>query len=702
MKIVILIQARMTSSRLPGKVLMDFNFSKKQKSTFLEYQIRRIQKSKDLDAQIGVVTTGLSSDDPIKQLCDDLDVYCYRGSEHDVLDRYFNAAKELKADVVVRITSDCPLVDPNIISRCINKLVQKNYDFVGSTEPLPTTFPDGMDVSVFTFSALEDSYQKGLKPSEREHVTFYITENKENYKIGKIENKVDLSEYRLCIDYPDDVEMIQKIFSHFEEDDNPYLIPMERIIEIIDKFDLKNINSSHSFGEGWQSAFEKDKKSQKVDQNQANHLDHTKTDLLWEKQVEYIPGGAQTFSKMPNAHVKGAAPKLLNRGKGGRVWDFDNNEYIDFVLGLGPIILGHCFKEVDDAYSSCASNYFTTPSLGHPLEAELAEKLSDIIPCAEMVRFGKNGSDATAGAVRLARGLTNRNIIGCCGYHGWQDWFIGQTPRNRGIPKVIGEMTIPFQYNDIKSVEKIFEENHGNVAALVMEAFGAEFPEDNFLERVKEICHKNGALLIYDEVITGFRFSLGGAQKKLGVTPDIACFGKAIANGYPLSVIAGKKEYMEQFEDVFFSFTYGGELPSIAASLKTIEVIEREGVINDILVKGERFIQGFNSAAHSLEVDYMRAFGDGSWPKYEIDERFGFTTNEILTLFQQELVRRGMLTRTTPFICYTHSHSDIENLIHACKESMAIVDKALTEKNLHNYIDGEVIQTIIRDENIKH
>ena len=705
MKIVILIQARMSSSRLPGKVLRKVSLPNGGQETLLEYQVKRLKSLRDghlIDATIGVVTTGMSTDDPIYDLCNEIDIYCYRGSEDDVLDRYYNAARELSADIIVRITSDCPLVDPHIINLSIQKLVEDGYDFVSSTEPLPTTFPDGMDVSVFTYSALKDSYKYGLKPSDREHVTFYITNKENNYKVGKINNDKDLSDYRLCVDYEDDMELIQKIMSNIDIKKDAHTITKDEIIEIVDVYSLKAINSSHVFGEGWSTSFKKDKENISLNKNLAKHLNHKKTDSAWEEQVKYIPGGAQTFSKMPNAHVSGAAPKLLSKGKGSRVWDLDNNEYVDFVLGLGPVILGHCYKQVDDAFYKCASEQFITPSLGHPLEAKLGKRLSEIIPCAEMVRYGKNGSDATAGAVRLARGITERDIIGCCGYHGWQDWFIGQTPRNKGIPDCIGNMTIPFQYNDIDSVKKLFDENKGKVAALIMEPVGAELPEDGFLENVKRLCHENGALLIFDEVVTGFRFDIGGVQKKFGVTPDIACFGKAIANGYPLSVIAGKKEYMSQFEDVFFSFTYGGELPSIAAALKTIEILEKEEVINDILLKGEMFIEGFNKAAKELDINYMRAFGIGSWPKYEIDTVFGYNSNELLTLFQQELVRRGMLTRTTPFICYTHSLSDIHRLLKACKESMAIVDNAIKKNALFDYIDGDIIQTIIRDENIKH
>lgn len=699
MNVAVLIQARLGSTRLPNKVLNMIDVGG-YLHPILGFQIKRLQRHLPAGYVLGVVTTGSPADDQIKQLCEEYSIYCFRGSENDLVDRYYNSALEINADVVVRVTSDCPLLDPNLIVLAVEKLVAEQLDFVGTCEPLPTTFPDGMDVSVFSFAALESTYINANKYSDREHMTFYVSDPNNDFKIGKLDCDKDLSSYRICLDYPDDLDLIKEVVKH--SDGKSLDLTMEEIIEIIDNFHLKELNSGHKFGEGWKSAFDKDLEFGGGAQNFASKLCHDITDKLWEEQIKYIPGGAQTFSKMPNAHVKGAAPKLLLRGSGSRVWDLDGNEYVDFVLGLGPVILGHSYKKIDDAYYNCARNYFVTPSIGHPLEAVLAKKLSELIPSCEMVRYGKNGSDATAGAVRLARGITRRNLVACCGYHGWQDWFIGQTPRNRGIPECIGDMTISFKYNDIKSLERIFRDNKDDLACVIMEPIGSEEPGETFLHDVRELCDKNGALLIFDEVVTGFRFNLGGAQKLFNVIPDLSCFGKAIANGYPLSVIAGKAKYMKEYEDVFFSFTYGGELPAIAAALKTIEVLERTNALVKIDELGLRLIQGLNTVVKEEGISFFRAYGRGPWPKYEFDAVGYYTTNELLTLFQQELVRQGFLTRTTPFICFTHSNADIDNLVEASRKALRVVKKSIDDKKVLENIDGEIIQTIIRDQNIKH
>ena len=699
-KVALLIQARMSSTRFPGKVLEEVNPREGYFMPMLQYQIERLSRLKK-SLMVGVVTSAASADDKIAKLCENIGTYCYRGSGFDLLSRYYCAAEEINAETIVRVTSDCPLIDPKIVEDLLQIYLNNEHDFVSNTEPLPTTYPDGMDVSIFSFKSLKKSYEEALKPSEREHVTFYITNNPKKFKLYKLDLKNDLSKYRLTVDYKRDLLLIRKIFDVFKEK-KIYQPGLSYIINVIDNNSLFKVNEGHRFGEGWISSFERDKEKNNFEGKLSKPLELKKTNYAWKKQIKYIPGGAQTFSKMPNAYCEGSSPKLLYRGKGGHVWDLDDNEYCDFVLGLGPIILGHCYKEVDKAYSECAANFFSTPSLGHPLEAKLGEKLSEIIPSAEMVRYGKNGSDATAGAVRLARGITGKEIIGCSGYHGWQDWFMGQTNRNRGIPKAIGELTKSFKYNDLNSIENIFENNKGNVAAIIMEPMCAEFPEDDFLKKVKSLCEINSALLIFDEVCTGFRMDIGGAQTLLGVTPDISCFGKAVSNGYPISIIAGKKKYLKEFEDIFFSFTFGGELPAIAAALKTIEILIEKDVCKEIIQKGNLFLKNFNLIAEQLGIDYMRAIGHGSWPKYEISDYKNFSSEQILTLFQQELIKRNILTRSSPFICYQHSNSDIELFLNAAKKAMIVVDNSISKGNLMDNIVGKQIRTIIRDENIKH
>src|SRR2546422_4445450 len=271
-----------------------------------------------------------------------------------------------------------------------------------------------------------------------------------------------------------------------------------------------------------------------------------------------IPSCTQTFSKGPTQFVQGVAPNFLERGRGSHVWDVDGNEYVDYVMALCPIVLGYDDPDVIAAVQRQLADGVTF-SLAHPLEVEVAEALAKIVPCAEMVRFGKNGSDATAGAVRVARAYTGRDLVVCCGYHGWQDWFIGTTTRDRGVPGAVKALTKTFQYNDLKSLDRVLTEHRGQVAVVIMEPVIFQEPAPGFLEGVRDLTHRHGALLVFDEIVTGFRFGLGGAQEYFGVTPDLACFGKGMANGLPISAIVGRADVMKLFEEVFFSFTFGGE-----------------------------------------------------------------------------------------------------------------------------------------------
>jgi len=254
----------------------------------------------------------------------------------------------------------------------------------------------------------------------------------------------------------------------------------------------------------------------------------TKSKEYLERAKKVIPSCTQTFSKGPTQFVQGVSPIYLERGDGSHVFDVDGNEYIDYPLALGPVTLGYNYPRVNEAIIKQLKDGITF-SLMHPLEVELAELLINIIPCAEMVRFGKNGSDVTSAAVRVARAYTGRDKIACCGYHGWQDWYIGTTTRSAGVPECIKKLTIPFEYNNIESLERIFSENRDEVAGVIMEPIGIVEPKNNFLEKVKEITHKNGAVLIFDEIVIGFRVSIGGAQEYGNYRQE--CYRTYVGNG---------------------------------------------------------------------------------------------------------------------------------------------------------------------------
>lgn len=422
----------------------------------------------------------------------------------------------------------------------------------------------------------------------------------------------------------------------------------------------------------------------------------TKSNEFWSRAERIIPAGTQTFSKGPTQFVQGVAPIYLQSGKGSHVFDVDGNEYIDYVMALGPITLGYSYPATNKAVIKQLKEGITF-SLMHPLEVELSELLIELIPCAEMVRFGKNGSDVTSAAVRVSRAYASRDKIACCGYHGWQDWYIGTTRMSKGVPQSIKELTIPFEYNNIKSLDKIFTENKGKVAAVIMEPLTMSEPKDNFLLDVKELTHRNGAILIFDEIVTGFRLALGGAQEYYGVTPDLATFGKGMANGMPLSAIVGKREIMKEFNEVFFSFTFGGEAVSLAAAIATLKEIKKKNAIEHFWRQGGKLQDGYNELAQSFGLtDYTRCIGLPPYNGCYFRDANGDDSLEMKSLFQQEMIKRGILTIGVHLVCLSHSDEDIEKTIEAYKETLKILKQGIDDGNIEKYLEGRRIQPVLR------
>ncbi len=427
----------------------------------------------------------------------------------------------------------------------------------------------------------------------------------------------------------------------------------------------------------------------------AKRIVRTRSEAWWQRGLRVIPAGTQTFSKGPNQFVNGVAPKYLLSGKGSHVWDVDGNEYIDYGMALGPIILGYSYPAVNQAIAEQLERGITF-TLMHPLEVELAELLVELIPCAEMVRFGKNGSDATAGAVRLARAYTGRDRVAYCGYHGWQDWYIGATSRSLGVPKVVRELVSPFAYNDHESLHRLLRTHPGEFAAVIMEPANFVEPAPGFLEGVRELAHRNGALLIFDEIITGFRMSLGGAQQYFGVTPDLAAFGKAMGNGMPVSAIVGRADIMRLFDEVFFSFTFGGEVLSLAASVATVRELQSKNAIKHIWTVGQALMDGYRRLVREAGLEAVtRCIGYPCWP-HLIFEEDGKPSPRCQTLFQQEIVKRGVLTRPNLFLCYSHTPEDIQRTLEAFRDALQIMKEAFVSGRVEEALEGDIVEPVIR------
>ena len=420
--------------------------------------------------------------------------------------------------------------------------------------------------------------------------------------------------------------------------------------------------------------------------------DITRSEEYHARASGLIPAFTQTLAKGPTQHVRGVAPNYLVRGKGARVWDVDGNEYLDYNMAIGPVSLGYCYPAVDDVIRSQLDDGITF-SLVHPLEVELAEMLREIVPNAESVRYSKTGCDVTSAAVRLARAYTGRKKVLCCGYHGWHDWYIGVTDRNAGIPQEVLDLTHTFNYNDIESV---IDSIDGDTACVILEPFLFEEPRNNFLHALKEVCHEHGVVLIFDEMWTGFRVALGGAQEYFGIKTDLACFSKAVANGMPLSILTGRSEIMRLLEkDVFFFTTFGGEALSLAAARAVIQEMREKKVPEHLARQGRRLKDGYNAAAMELGMNYTRCSGFDCRTIVTFDAGAG-NPLEMKSLVQQELIRRGILWSGFHTICFSHTDDDIEYTLAAYREVLPILRGAVERGTVRALLEGEPVEPVFR------
>ncbi|MFH1523182.1 MAG: aminotransferase class III-fold pyridoxal phosphate-dependent enzyme [Patescibacteria group bacterium] len=420
----------------------------------------------------------------------------------------------------------------------------------------------------------------------------------------------------------------------------------------------------------------------------------TKSNQLFKKVIKTIPLASQTFSKSYLQFIKGQAPLFVTHAKGARIWDVDGNEYVDMINGLLPVILGYQYKAVDEAIKKQLKKGITF-SLASPLEYELAQLLIKHIPCAEMVRFGKNGSDVTSGAIRLARAITGREHVAICGYHGWHDWYIGSTARNLGVPKSTQNLAHTFKYNDLESLEKILKKH--KMAAVIMEPMNYVEPEKGFLQKVKQLTHKYGALLIFDEIITGFRYNLGGAQKLFGVIPDLATFGKSMANGMPIATLVGRRKYMKRVDDIFYSFTMGGEVLSIAAAIATIKEMEKKKVIPYIWELGKYLQDNTNKLLKENGLDeFIEVQGKPCWQVFIIKPRKKYSDLEIKSYIQQEVLQAGFLWYGQHNMSFSHTKKDIDMLLSVYTRIFKQLKNLLDNNKLKESLQGEPITNIFK------
>lgn len=392
---------------------------------------------------------------------------------------------------------------------------------------------------------------------------------------------------------------------------------------------------------------------------------YSRSNDLLARAKKVIPTGSQTFSKSALQFPVPYAPLFLERGEGGNVWDVDGNRYVDMISALLPVNLGYCDPDIDEAISQQLKNGISF-SLGSELEIQLAEKMVELIPCAEMVRFGKNGTDATSAAIRLARAYTGKNHIIACGYHGWQDWYIGATTRKLGIPKAVQNLTHKCPYNDIDAIKQQIKKCDDDVAAIILELVSAVEPAQEYLKELRELATRENIILVFDEVITGFRIHMGGAQEYYGITPDLAAFGKGMGNGMPISAVVGRKDIMSEMENIFYSGTFGGETLSLAASIAVIDKMQKLNVIDKLWETGQTLADNVNAIIkkHGLET-IISLNGLAPWKILAFKDHDTAAKEVIRTYFMTEMLKNGVLIASSHNICYAHTEKDIGHVTNA-------------------------------------
>lgn len=431
-----------------------------------------------------------------------------------------------------------------------------------------------------------------------------------------------------------------------------------------------------------------------------------RSDALRQKFHDVIPGASHTYAKGDDQFPDTCSPFLV-RGFGAHVWDVDGNDFIEYGMGCRAVTIGHAHPAINDAVARqmALGNNFTRPAT---IELECAEALQQLITSAEMVKFGKNGSDVNDAAIRLARAYTGRDYIAICGDHPFfsvEDWFIGTTAMTAGIPKAIRDLTLKFRYNDPASLEALFNANPGKIACVILEAEKADEPRDNFLHKVKEICHRHGAVFILDEMITGFRWHLNGAQTMYDIKPDLSTFGKALGNGFSVSALVGRKEIMcrggmqhDQERVWLLSLTHGAEHPGLAAALAVMKYYRENPVIETMWKQGERLRKGVEqSIARHQVADYFKLSGKPCCLMFGTLDQNKKPSQGFRTLFMQETIRRGIIAPSF-IVSAAHTDADIDRTIEAVDAALVVYRRAIDE-GYEKHLDGRPVKPVYRTHN---
>jgi glutamate-1-semialdehyde 2,1-aminomutase len=666
MKTLAIIQARMGSTRFPNKVMRLIS-----NIPIIELLLNRLAKSHQID-HIILATSQDTQNKSLVAHVEGLGYEVYQGSENDVLDRYYQAACLVQPEIVVRITGDCPLIDPQIVDRAITIFKQSNVDYLSNVSP--PTYPDGLDVEVFTFEALKQAWQLANQPHEREHVTPYLRES-DKFKVLSISHTEDHSDKRWTVDEIEDFEVIKNIFEYFAPRwDFSWLETLELQSNQPELFTANQHlirNEGASLGQGQK---------------------------LWKRAKRVIPGGNMLLSKRPEMFLPTKWPAYFSKAKGCHVWDLDGREYVDMsIMGIGTNILGYGHPEVDEAVRKTIE-VGNMSTLNCPEEVYLAERLIELHPWADMVKFARTGGEANAIAIRIARAATGKEKVAVCGYHGWHDWYLAANLGNeenlashllpglepQGVPSSLRDTIYTFNYNRFDELEKIVT-NH-DIGVIKMEVLRNEEPQDNFLKKVRNLATEKGIILIFDECTSGFRQCFGGLHKIYAVEPDMAMFGKALGNGYAITAIIGRREVMEAAQNTFISSTFWTERIGPTAALKTLEVMEYTKSWEQITETGKLIAEKWQK----LSTKYGLKIKISGLPALTC---FSFASDRMMeykTFITQEMLIKGYLAATSVYVCTEHTQDIIDGYFDSLDPLFGIIAECEAGRDITTLLKNPV------------
>ena len=640
MNIFAIIQSRVTSERFPNKVRQKIS-----NKYLYEYLHDRLLKSKILNKIIFVIPNNKKNNSFYKDL-KKKKFNVFKGSEHNVLNRYYKAAKNFKADVIVRITGDCPLIDVNLMDKMLFKFIEKKFDFMSNNDP--ATYPDGLDIEIFKFKLLEKANFSARDNYDKEHVTPYIKKIKNIKKFNYKNNLGDFSKIRLTVDEKTDIEFIKKL---------------------VKKFGNNSINCKTII-----NFYKKNKKFFKtsllINRNEGSSLQ--KGQKLWVRAKDIIAGNNMLFSKKSELFLPKYWPAYYKKTKGCEITDLNGNKYYDLsLMGVGTNILGYSNKQVDKKVMQVVKSG-NMSTLNNPDEVTLAEMLLDINKWADQVKFARTGAEASTIALRLARAASGKDNVAFCGYHGWHDWYLASRLNNPdaldtqlmadlksdGVPKYLKGTSFPFRYNNISDLKKII--SYKKIGAIIMEVSRNIPPENNFLQNVKNIAKKNNIVLIFDECSSGFRETYGGINIKYNIIPDIIIFGKALGNGYAINAVVGKKSVMNKIDNTFISSTFWTERIGYVAGIATLKEMKRLKSWKIISSKGDFIKDEWKkiSDRYNLDIDIS---GLRPMPSF----KFNFKEHNILkTFITQEMLKKGFLASNTIYLSVSHNENILKKYLY--------------------------------------